>query len=51
MKTPQDKVVLYMIVSVVALIVLWMIIGALLASVLMGVFGLSVLSGTRMMGM
>lgn len=51
MKTPADKVVVYMIVSVVALIVIWMILGVVLAGMLMGMFGLSVLTGARMMGM
>ncbi len=51
MKTPQEKVVVYMIVTVVALIVLWMILGAILASALMGMFGLSILGGAKMFGM
>lgn len=51
MKTPQDKAVVYTVVSVVALIVTWMVIGAILATVLMGMFGLSAIGGSGMMGM
>jgi hypothetical protein len=51
MKTPADKVVVYMVVSVVALIVIWMVLGLILASALMSMFGLTMLSGARMMGM
>jgi hypothetical protein len=42
--TPEDKKVLYMIVSVVVLIVIWAIIAAILAAILMPIFGLSSLS-------
>jgi hypothetical protein len=45
MKTPQDKVVIYLVVTVVVLIVIYMILAAILTGILLGAFGLSALSG------
>ncbi len=42
--TPEDKKAIYMIVSVIVLIVIWAIIGVILAAILLPVFGLSSLS-------
>jgi hypothetical protein len=41
MKTPQDKVIIYMIVTIVVLLVIYMIIGAIMSTVLFGAFGLT----------
>lgn len=43
MKTPQDKVVVYMIVSIIVIAIVYFIIGALL-TVIMGLFGLGAAS-------
>jgi len=43
MKTPQDKVLVYLIVTVVVLIVVYLIIGSILSSLLFAMLGLSVL--------
>ena len=45
MKTPQDKVVVYLIVAVVVLIVVYMIIGAILTGILLSALGLTMLGG------
>lgn len=42
MKTPQDKVAIYMIVTIVVLIVVYFVIGAVLAGPLQRMFGLGV---------
>lgn len=42
--TPEDKKAIYMIISVIVLIVVWAIIGMILAAILMPVMGLSTLS-------
>ncbi len=47
MKTPQDKVVTYLVVLIVALVVVYFIIGAFLSPILMGIFGLSAFSAAR----
>jgi hypothetical protein len=47
MKTPQDKVIVYMIVTIVVLLVIYMIIGAIMSAVMLGVFGLSGLGALR----
>jgi hypothetical protein len=44
MKTPQDKVAIYMIVTIVVLIVVYFIIGAVLAAPLMRLFGVYTVS-------
>ncbi|HET9136034.1 MAG TPA: Yip1 family protein [Candidatus Kapabacteria bacterium] len=49
MKTPADKVVVYMIVSAVVLIAAWAIVGAIMAGILMSVFGLSLWTGALTM--
>ncbi|HEY6171844.1 MAG TPA: Yip1 family protein [Candidatus Kapabacteria bacterium] len=41
MKTPQDKVAIYMIVTLVVLIVVYMLVGMVLGGIMMTVFGLS----------
>ncbi|MBN1448524.1 MAG: YIP1 family protein [Bacteroidetes bacterium] len=44
MKTPQDKVIIYMIVAVVILIVLYMILAAIITSIIFSIFGLGIMS-------
>ena len=44
MQTPEDKVVVYLIVSIIVLIVVYFILSAILTSILFGIFGLSMLS-------
>ena len=44
MKTPDDKVVVYMVVSIVVLIVVYFVLTALLTAIVLGVFGLSAMS-------
>ncbi|MEK6571003.1 MAG: Yip1 family protein [Bacteroidota bacterium] len=46
MKTPQDKVAVYLIVSIVVLILVYVIIGAILSSLFLAIFGLSLLGVT-----
>ena len=41
MKTPQDKVVAYLVVSIIAVIVTYWVITLLLTSIVFGIFGLS----------
>lgn len=41
MKTPQEKVVMYMIVTLVVLILVYIVLGLILGSIFMGIFGLS----------
>ncbi len=47
MKTPQEKVVVYLIVSIIVLIVVYFVISAILTAILMPLFGLSLLSSFR----
>jgi hypothetical protein len=47
MKTPQDKVIIYLIVSIVVLFLVYFIVGAILAAILLPIFGLSILSSIR----
>jgi hypothetical protein len=49
MKTPQDKVIGYLVVSIIAMIVIYWIITLLLTSIIFSVFGLSAM--TMMKGM
>ena len=44
MKTPEDKKVGYLIVSIIILIVVYFVIAAILTAILMAIFGLSVFS-------
>lgn len=44
MKTPQDKTVIYLIVSIIILIVVYLIVGAILTTIFLSIFGLSLLS-------
>ena len=44
MKTPEDKKVGYLVVSIIILIVVYFVIAAILTAILMAVFGLSILS-------
>jgi len=44
MKTPEDKKVGYLVVSIIILIVVYFVIAAILTAILMAVFGLSLLS-------
>jgi hypothetical protein len=45
MKTPKDKIVVYMIVSILILIAAYVVIGLILTPILTGIFGLSLLTG------
>jgi hypothetical protein len=44
MKTPQDKNVVYLIVSIIVLIIIYMIIAAILTSIILAIFGFSFMS-------
>ena len=44
MKTPQDKNIVYLIVSIIVLIVVYMIIAAILTSIILAIFGFSYMS-------
>jgi hypothetical protein len=44
MKTPEDKVVVYLIVTIIVLIIVYFVIAAILTAIMLGIFGLSVLS-------
>ncbi|HMK38640.1 MAG TPA: Yip1 family protein [Bacteroidota bacterium] len=44
MKTPQDKVVVYMVVSIIVLIIVYFVLTAILTAIVFGIFGLSALS-------
>ena len=44
MKTPEDKKVGYLVVSIIILVVVYFVIAAILTAILMAVFGLSILS-------
>ena len=44
MKTPEDKVVVYLIVTIVVLIVIYAIVGAILTAIFLGIFGLGMMS-------
>ncbi len=44
MKTPQDKVIIYMIVTVVILMVVYFVLAAIITSIVFGIFGLSMFS-------
>lgn len=46
MKAPQDKVMVYLIVSIIVLLVVYFVIAAILTSILLGIFGLSLLGVT-----
>jgi hypothetical protein len=48
MKTPADRVVTYMLVTIVALIVIYMIVGFIFAGIFMSMFGLGLANGFRM---
>ncbi len=45
MKTPEDKRVGYLIVSIVILLVVYFVVGAILTAILLAVFGVSFLAG------
>lgn len=44
MKTPDDKKIGYIIVSIVILVVVYVVIGLILTTIILGIFGLSLLS-------
>ncbi len=44
MKTPQDKVVAYMVVSIIVLLVIYFVLTAVLTMIVFGIFGLSAMS-------
>ena len=43
MKTPQDKVVLFLIVAVIAIFIVYAVVGGILSAILSGIFGLGAL--------
>ena len=45
MKTPKEKVIIYLIVTAIVLIVLMVVLGMILAAIMGGILGLSLLSG------
>jgi len=47
MKTPQDKVVVYLIVSIVVVLVVYFVLTAILTAIFFGIFGLSAMSVMR----
>jgi hypothetical protein len=47
MKTPQDKVIGYLVVSIIVLIVTYWIITLILTSIVFSIFGLSAMTMTR----
>ncbi|MAT40297.1 MAG: YIP1 family protein [Ectothiorhodospiraceae bacterium] len=47
MKTPQDKVIVYMIVTIIVLIIIYMILGAILSGILFAIIGVG---ASSMMG-
>ncbi len=49
MKTPRDKVAIYLTISVIVMIIIYLIIAAILTAVFLAVFGLSIL-GMRSFG-
>jgi len=51
MKTPADKVITYMVITILALIVIYVIVGAIFASIFLGIFGLGLASSASHMGM
>jgi len=44
MKTPPDKVVVYMVVAIIVLIIVYFVLMAILTAIIFGIFGLSALS-------
>ena len=46
MKTPQDKVMTYLIVSILVLLVVYLVVGAILGAIMFGLFGVSALTST-----
>lgn len=47
MKTPQDKVVIYMVVSVLVLLVVYFLVSAILSTIFLGIFGLGTVATMR----
>jgi len=47
MKTPQDKVIGYLVVSIIVLIVTYWIVSLILTSIVFGIFGLSAMTVMR----
>ena len=43
MKTPQDKVAIYLIISIIVLLIVYLIIGAILSAIILSIFGLSMM--------
>jgi hypothetical protein len=50
MKTPQDKVVVYMIVSVITLVFAYWVLALILGGIFLSMFGLGLAAGTHMGG-
>ncbi len=46
MKTPQDKVVPYLVVTILAVIAVFLILGLILSTIIFGIFGVSALRGS-----
>lgn len=40
MKTPQDKVVLYLVVSIIVMVIIYMVLGAILSAIMFAVLGM-----------
>jgi hypothetical protein len=47
MKTPQDKVVVYMVVSILVLLVVYFVVSGILSTIFLGIFGLSAVGAMR----
>ena len=47
MKTPQDKSVGYVIVSIIVVIIVYFVLAAILTAIMFAIFGLSALYGAR----
>jgi hypothetical protein len=43
MKTPQDKVILYLIVSIIVMVIIYMVLGAILSAILFATLGMGAL--------
>lgn len=44
MKTPQEKVIIYMIVAVIVLMIVYFVVAAILTSIIFGIFGIGMMS-------
>lgn len=44
MKTPQDKVVLYLVVSIIVMVIIYMVLGAILSAIMFAILGMGALT-------